>query len=380
MNKTTFNSTIISRIIIFSCIIIHFMFFSDFKLFTRTFTHWDASYYLGIAQYWYPPSPHPNWAFLPLFPCFLRIIFLITHSLFLTEIFGLLINSCTFILSSYVLYQLTKSLNKDIKNNALIAIFFPTTVFCSLIYTESLFLLFTLLTFLFFLHEKYEKSLLSSFLASLTRANGILLSPLYLYAKKPIKTRTLMAFIPFLPFLLFNLYGYYLTGLFPITEISRMTFWPDNHPTTMHDKIHHTLYSLYIIFAKIFLFAFVEPPNNLYIILVHLYLFIFTTLTFVSPLRSIRKIHLKNVLTSSFKTSEEAVLTYNISLLYFSSILYLVYGNPYSLIRYLLPSTLIVMAAQKPLKRKLFTLLLTIEIIFLGLLTIIYLDGQIFIG
>ena len=380
MNKTALNNTIISRTIIFSCIIIHFMFFSDFKLFTWTFTHWDASYYLGIAQYWYPSSLHPNWAFLPLFPCVLRIIFLITRNLFFTEIFGLVLNSCTFILSSYVLYQLTKSLSMNIKNNVLIAIFFPTTVFCSLIYTESIFLFFTLLTFLFFLREKYGKSLLSSFLASLTRANGILLGPLYLYAKKPIKIRVLMTFIPFLPFLLFNLYGYYLTGLFPITEISRMTFWPDNHPTTIHDKMCHAFYSLYIIFARIFVFTFIEPPNNLYIILVHLYLFIFTTLALVSPLRSIRKIRLKNVLTFSFETSEETVLTYNTALLYASSTLYLVYGNPYSLIRYLLPSILVVITTQKPLKRKIFTLLLTIEIIFLGLLTIIYLDGQIFIG
>jgi len=378
-DRIIISSAIFSRILIFLCILFYFLVLSDFKLFTWVFTHWDASYYLGIAQYWYPPFLHPNWAFLPFFPSILRIFFLITRNLLFTEVFGLIFNACIFVLSLHVLHNLAQSRNKTKKYNYIVSAFFPTTVFCSFIYTESLFLLLVLLTFLFFIQEKYKKSLISSFLAGFTRPNGVFLSIIYLYARKPLKEKILMFIIPFLPLLLFNVYGYILTGVFPVTEISRMTFWPDNHPVSLHSKLQHAIYSLHIVFFQLFICVF-SIQRNIYLIIVNSYLLIFTTFVLILAIKSINLENLKRMLTFSPQTPKRTIVTCNAIIILVSFALSLIYGNPYSILRYLLPFTLVAIVHQKPIKKIAFVVIIFAETIFLILLAIIYLDGHIFIG
>ncbi|CAD5210749.1 unnamed protein product [Bursaphelenchus xylophilus] len=152
-------------------------------------TRWDARHFLHIAEHGY--TWESTLAFFPLFPMCLRVIggvlkvLLPSFSLYSCMIIGgVLVNNAIFIINGLLLYSLCLKLTKSEKESIL-AIFVysvnPASIFFSAVYTETLYMMFTLLGLTCIYDEKKSPDgFLFKFLASsccfslafFTRSNG----------------------------------------------------------------------------------------------------------------------------------------------------------------------------------------------------------------
>jgi len=89
---------------------------------------------------------------------------------------------------------------------------------------------------------------------------------------------------------------------------------------------------------------------------------------------------LKKLMTFSFEKEKNVITPFNVWLLYFSLLLYAFYGQPCSILRYLMPNILIILAYQGSFHSKWRSGIIIVEALFLIILTLSYLDGNIFIG
>ncbi|CAD5207745.1 unnamed protein product [Bursaphelenchus okinawaensis] len=116
-------------------------------------TRWDGMHYLHIAEHGY--TWESTLAFFPLFPMILRFLgTLISTGISSLSFYsamvvgGVLFNNTIFVLNGLLLYQLCLKLTKSEKDSILavyVYCFNPSSVFFSAVYSESLFMLFTLL-------------------------------------------------------------------------------------------------------------------------------------------------------------------------------------------------------------------------------------------
>ena len=132
---------------------------------------WDAEHYLGIAQHGYFGTEA---AFFPLYPLLIRIVgvFLGSHLLA-----GLVISNAASFLSLLYLYKLIEhQYNRHVAQRATFYVsIFPTAIFFSAVYTESLFLFLTVASFYYLRERRWLVAGAFGFFAALTRSEGILL-------------------------------------------------------------------------------------------------------------------------------------------------------------------------------------------------------------
>ena len=145
---------------------------------------YDGAHYLNIAGSGY--SVNNLFAFFPLYPFLIRLLHMMHISL---STAGIIISNVSFFLSLLVLNTMLK---KSKNRNIILALyaFSPILSFTTMCYTESIYLLLTILTFYYYKKKEY---LISSFflgLSMLTRNTGyilmgaILIDMLYKYFKK----------------------------------------------------------------------------------------------------------------------------------------------------------------------------------------------------
>jgi Gpi18-like mannosyltransferase len=133
---------------------------------------WDAQHYIQIAVGGYHGA---DIAFFPLYPFLLHVVgnWLGDHLLA-----GLLISNLAFLVALAYLYALVKLEYGD-ENIAYHAAFyiaiFPTAIFFSAVYTESLFLALTVASVYYARHGNFITSGVFGALAALTRVEGVLL-------------------------------------------------------------------------------------------------------------------------------------------------------------------------------------------------------------
>ena len=152
----------------------HFSYVTDLlksKLpqFIYSWTNFDGMFMLRISQKGYQEFEQ---AFFPLYPLIIRFIYQLTH--LDRIIIGLLISNLAFIAG---LHLLTKYFNKQ-KNIHWLILFilaFPTSYYFGALYTESLFFLLVIASLFFLKKDNWLLVFIFSFLASLTRLQGILL-------------------------------------------------------------------------------------------------------------------------------------------------------------------------------------------------------------
>jgi Gpi18-like mannosyltransferase len=135
---------------------------------------WDSGYYLSIAANGY--SPHgQELIFFPAYPFFIRSLAFGLPSLMAWS--GFLVSNLAFILAALLLWhQVRTDFNESIAWGTMITLsVFPTSLFFSAVYTESLFLLFSVLVYWFSARKRYVLAGLFVSAASLTRVNGFLL-------------------------------------------------------------------------------------------------------------------------------------------------------------------------------------------------------------
>lgn len=188
----------------------------------KTYSNWDGSNFLNIAENGYYRSNLT--VFFPLYPL---VISTLSKIIPISQtLVGLIVNGLFFMISLVVLFKLVKKdFNQQIatKTIYLLAIF-PTSFFFATTYSESLFLLLTVLTF-YFLKSKNSSylSIVLSLLASLTRFVGIIVALTVIYSffkhKNHMKFYSLFSLAGIVGYMFF-LYFHFGNGLVFITSES----------------------------------------------------------------------------------------------------------------------------------------------------------------
>lgn len=142
-------------------------------LFFDTFFKWDSGWYLKIALNGYDLK---SAAFFPIYPLILKFFYMIGHISPLYS--GVILSNLFFILLLYVFMVLVRLdySEKDVYKITLLLTLFPTSFFFSCAYTESLYMLLTLVTLYAIRKQKWAKAGLVGMFAGVTRNTGALLS------------------------------------------------------------------------------------------------------------------------------------------------------------------------------------------------------------
>jgi hypothetical protein len=144
---------------------------------------------------------------------------------------GFAISNVFFFASIFLFFKVTKIIFNSSRFSLISTVFFafwPGALFYSTVYSESLFMFFTLGAFYLLEKGHSGKSAALGFFAALTRSNGFLvLIPFVYHGLQTHKYRTAIyqAIVIALPYFLFSVYGYFSTGLFPIREIVYNHTW-----------------------------------------------------------------------------------------------------------------------------------------------------------
>jgi mannosyltransferase PIG-V len=145
----------------------------------RPLFRWDAGWYMSIAQHGYAyngdPTREHNIVFLPLYPVTCRVCHQLTG--LSIPLCAVLLSNLAFLAGLHALYRLVaRELRPEVAQlTILLLAFFPTSLFFSSMYTESFFLLFSVLAYTAFRRQHFIQGGLWAGLASATRIPGILL-------------------------------------------------------------------------------------------------------------------------------------------------------------------------------------------------------------
>ena len=138
---------------------------------------WDAEHYLNIARNGYSGT---EFAFFPLYPLLIRIVGTFTGSYLIA---GLIISNAASFLGMLYLYKLVEhEFNRHVAQRATFYVsIFPTAIFFSAVYSESLFFFLTVASFYYVRERRWLLAGIFGFLAALTRSEGVLLAvPLFI--------------------------------------------------------------------------------------------------------------------------------------------------------------------------------------------------------
>ena len=129
---------------------------------------YDGQHYIEMARAGY--SSQFLYAFFPMYPLLIKLLNIIIPSY---QISGTLISNICSFLSLLLLNKMTKE--KENKLNLICFIFSPILAYTSIVYTESLFMLLTILGYYLYKKDKYILSSIVVGLSILTRNSGIIL-------------------------------------------------------------------------------------------------------------------------------------------------------------------------------------------------------------
>jgi Gpi18-like mannosyltransferase len=153
------------------------------------FTHWDGEHYRNIINkgytynadlvykgYAYISSQQYNIAFFPIYPLVVKSLMLIGIPF---DIAGTIISNIVFLLMLLIFYPwISRMHGKSIARwTTAVMAWFPMSLFCSVTYTESFFLLLTVSTLICFESRQYVRASFFGALATATRPPGIVLIP-----------------------------------------------------------------------------------------------------------------------------------------------------------------------------------------------------------
>ena len=160
------------------------------------FFAWDSHFYDAIATSGYEYTnnqPGANVAFFPLFPL---LIHLAVRLGFSVEIAGTLINNIAFLAALILLYDWLKPFQgiSQARWATLVMAFCPLSLFGTVIYSEGLFLLFSIGALRAFERKEYFSLSVFGILATATRITGLALIPAFLLVSWRQK-RSLIAYV-----------------------------------------------------------------------------------------------------------------------------------------------------------------------------------------
>ena len=147
-----------------------------------TFARYDSGWYFGIARHGYDfvEGGRNNLAFFPVYPLLMRYVGLALgggqQNLYLA---GVIISWVAYVLAMVMLYRLGRTyLPRATAERAVVfASVFPFAFFYGVVYSEALFLLFTVTAFYGFRTRRWWLGAVAGALACATRVNGIMALP-----------------------------------------------------------------------------------------------------------------------------------------------------------------------------------------------------------
>jgi len=146
-------------------------------------SRWDAGWYVEIARdgYRYQPGSPSNAAFFPLYPLLIRaihaLLFLPPNDYWWLVTAIALSNIALLIGLTYFRALLAMDFDKEVTSRAITyLLIFPTAFFFSGVYSESLFLAFTVGAFYYARNNRWLLACIFAALGTLTRSQGIILA------------------------------------------------------------------------------------------------------------------------------------------------------------------------------------------------------------
>lgn len=152
------------------------------NVFWDTFVRWDSGWYGPIARegYNWVEGGRSNIAFFPVYPMLMRYIGRLfgTHHA-AVYLGGIVISWVAFALAMVVLYYLARLdvSRRSAERAVLLAAIFPFSFFFGVVYSESTFLLFTLLAFYLMRTRRWIPAGLCGAVAIATRVPGVMMGP-----------------------------------------------------------------------------------------------------------------------------------------------------------------------------------------------------------
>ncbi len=133
---------------------------------------WDAEHYIGIATSGYSGTEP---AFFPLYPLLIAGLGTLTNNHLIA---GLLISNAASFFALLYLYKLVEhEFNRAVAHRTIFYVsIFPTAIFFSAVYTESLFLFLSVASFYYIRERRWLMAGVFAAFASLTRVEGVLLA------------------------------------------------------------------------------------------------------------------------------------------------------------------------------------------------------------
>jgi Gpi18-like mannosyltransferase len=185
-----------------------------FEDFTGMHARRQSRRHLDIAQNGYNNTINSRLTNLVYFPLYPLMINLVASALKINYILaGFLISNICLFISVVFFYKLLKIdfETETSKKAILFMLVFPTSFFFTMIYTESLFLLLSVLVFYFAIKKRWFLVGILGFLAATTRVTGILLLfPVlweYFHAEKKVKPNII--YLSLIPFGLISFFTYH---------------------------------------------------------------------------------------------------------------------------------------------------------------------------
>ncbi len=133
---------------------------------------WDAEHYIGIATNGYSGT---EMAFFPLYPTLIRLIGSLTGNHLIAAL--LISNAASFMGLLYFYKLVEHQYNRHVAQRATFYIsIFPTAVFFSAAYSESLFFALTVASFYYIRERQWIAAGIFGYFAALTRVEGVLLA------------------------------------------------------------------------------------------------------------------------------------------------------------------------------------------------------------
>ena len=195
--------------------------------FLKSFANWDGGHYIGIAEFGY--TEKFQYAFFPLYPLLIRIIYSVTHD-YLIAALAISISS-TFIAINLLYRLIGDNFDKGVAQKTIsYLIFFPTSFYFLTAYSEGLFFLLVVSTFYFLRTNRFFWATLAASLASATRLAGLAVVFALLmevYATKGINKKNWYALLSSLGFVIYCWYLFTQTAD-PFYFVQAETHWLRN--------------------------------------------------------------------------------------------------------------------------------------------------------
>lgn len=180
--------------------------------FWESLSNWDGRHYLGIAEFGYKEKF--QYAFFPLYPILIRVVNYIIHSYFIS---ALLISFMSIFLSLHLLYKFIYLIfDKKIAEKVILyLLFFPTSFYFLIAYSESLFFFLTIAVFYLSLKNRFFWATIFASLAGATRLAGlaVILGFLFdVWSREGFNKKNWFVFFSFLGFLIYCWFLFKNTG------------------------------------------------------------------------------------------------------------------------------------------------------------------------